>query len=545
MLPPSLAIAWMLWRRHRWSLLGVLGYVLAAGVLTMVLQWQDPTPQTAASVVLFATIPLTVAVCCLVAVFSYGFEVDVSARDSCFPPGQFTLPVRTLALAGWPMVYGAAAAALLWLVVAASLLRPWLGLVGLRVPLWWPAVLAATYLAWVQALLWMPFGLPWLRGIVAVGLFAGLATVAQYAVIAGASEGALAALFAGLTAAGWAVGLVGVRRARRGDVPNWEGLFAPLGRLRRRLRRQPFASAARAQAWFEWRRNGLSLPVGTALLVPFLFLPLAFETHGAFPTANVVFGALGVPVFLAGLAGTTVSKGNPWVKDYYGVSPFTATRPMSTAGLVAALLKTAARSTLTAWALVIAAALLALAVTGRLDEAAGWWRLGLRRYHPVELVAAVLAGVVLLVVWTWKRLVDSLLLGLTGREWVIKGGLFGGVIATFGVWILGLTLLAHPETHATVQAVLPWLLAGLVLCRLLAAGWAVRAALRRGILTGRVVAVWATGWLLLALTLFSVAAWVVPAEWVSPFYLAVGVVWCLPLAHLAAMPLALAWNRHR
>jgi hypothetical protein len=545
MLPPSLAIAWTLWRRHRWGLLLVLGYVLAAGMVSIVLRWQDPTPQTAALVAGNAAIPLAFAVFYLVAVFSYGFEADLNARESCFPAGLLTLPVRTIALAGWPMVYGAAAAALLWLVVAAFLLRPGLGLLGLRVPLWWPAVLATAYLAWVQALLWLPFGLPWMRVIVSTIFFASLATVAQSAVTAGASEGTLAALFAGLTVTAWGVGLVGLRRARRGDVPNWGGLFTPLGLLARRQRRQPFASAAQAQAWFEWRRHGVSLPLATGMLLPFALLPLAFETHGAFPTANVVLGVLGVPVFMASLAGTTVSKSNPWVKDYYGVGPFTATRPMSTAGLVGAMLKMAARSTLIAWGLVIVAVLLAVILTGRLDEVAGWWRLGLREYHPVEIVAGLLAGIILLVAWTWKRLVDSLLVGLTGREWVIKGYLFGGMLGTISLWIIGLTHFAHPETHATVRAVLPWLLAGLILCRLLAAAWALRVGLQQGLLAGRTVATWAVAWLLLALALFAVVAWVVPADLVSRYYLAIGVVWCLPMTHLAATPLALAWNRHR
>jgi hypothetical protein len=545
MMPPSLAIAWTLWRRHRWGLLVVLGYLLVVAGTATVLGWQGPTPQTVPTVIGLATMPLAFAICYLVAVFSYGFEADLNARESCFPRALYTLPVRTAALAGWPMAYGAAAAALLWLVLAASLLRPWLALVGLRVPLWWPALLATACLAWIQALLWLPFGLAWLRVITATVLLAGLTAGAEYAATTGAPEATLVGLFAGLTVAGWSVGLVGVRRGRRGDVPNWDGLIAPLGRLTRRRQRQPFPSAARAQAWFEWRRHGQSLPVSTAMLLPFALLPLAFETYGAVPTANVVLGALAVPVFMAGLSGMTVSKSNPWVKDYYGVGPFTATRPMSTPALVAAILKTAARSTLTAWALVIVAELLAIVLTGRLDEVAAWWQLGLRHYHPAEILAALVAGVVLLVVWTWKRLVDNLLINLTGREWVIKGWLFGTMIGSVGVWIVGLTLLAHPETHETVRAVLPWLLGGLVLCRMLAAGWALRRGLRQGLVQGWMVAAWAAAWLVLAALLFGVLAWVVPAEWVPRYYVAMGVVWCLPLAHVAATPLALAWNRHR
>ena len=55
-------------------------------------------------------------------------------------------------------------------------------------------------------------------------------------------------------------------------------------------------------------------------------------------TLDLTMLLLAVPVFVAGLAGTTVSGKNPWVKDYYGVAPSTATLPMSTGELVGAKL---------------------------------------------------------------------------------------------------------------------------------------------------------------------------------------------------------------
>src|SRR5205823_3844711 len=194
------------------------------------------------------------------------------------------------------------------------------------------------------------------RVLRAVAVVPGLCARARYAGASCASEAVLAGLRGELAAVAWAAGSVGVRHGRHGDVPDWEGIYRPLHRLVGRLprRRQPFASAARAQVWFEWRRTGNSLPIMTALLLPVTLLFLVFGHNDVIPTAQPLLGALAVPVFLAGLAGITA--GDPsWIKNYAGGTPFSATLPLSTVGLMAAKLRAAARSTLASWALVAVA----------------------------------------------------------------------------------------------------------------------------------------------------------------------------------------------
>ena len=174
MLPPSLAIGWTLWRRHRWGLLLLLGYLFAAGTVAALLPVAHLTPYVVNVVFAALISPLYLLVVYLVAVLCKGFDADLNAPGSCFPPGMLTLPVRTGALAGWHLAYGAAAAGMLWLAAAWFILRPWLGLWGLTVPLWWPAVLAAALVAWVQALLWLPFGLGGLRIVLATVILTGM-----------------------------------------------------------------------------------------------------------------------------------------------------------------------------------------------------------------------------------------------------------------------------------------------------------------------------------------------------------------------------------
>src|SRR5437879_13236665 len=87
-----------------------------------------------------------------VAVFSYGLSGDLAARESIFPARMFTLPVTTRALAGWPMLYGTAAAASLW--IATAILVRWPGGVDIYVPGGWPALLEAAYLGGAEAVMW-------------------------------------------------------------------------------------------------------------------------------------------------------------------------------------------------------------------------------------------------------------------------------------------------------------------------------------------------------------------------------------------------------
>src|SRR5205823_795488 len=129
--------------------------------------------------------------------------------------------------------YGAAAALLMWLASSWFILRPWLALWNETLPLWWPGLFAVMCLAWFQALLWLPFGLPWLRIALLAALVPCLNLLGVFGAHSGLPEGALASLFAGLAAVGWAVGYAGVRQARRGDVPNWEGILWPLHQLAR------------------------------------------------------------------------------------------------------------------------------------------------------------------------------------------------------------------------------------------------------------------------------------------------------------------------
>src|SRR5206468_2730309 len=144
----------------------VAGYLIVLAVIRLFILgpgrrvvFEDPESFAIALVV-----PLTATFMYFLAVFSHGLSGDLAARESIYPSRMFTLPVTDGALAGWPMLYGTAAMVLLWSVT--RVLAPWPS--GVAAPVIWPALLAASLLAWTQALTWMPYALRGLRVIVTV-----------------------------------------------------------------------------------------------------------------------------------------------------------------------------------------------------------------------------------------------------------------------------------------------------------------------------------------------------------------------------------------
>ena len=183
---PALAFGWEFRQRHRWGLLAIGGYLLVVAAIKLL--FLDPGQivelEDAHSFAAVVVVPLAATFTYLLAVFSFGLAGDIAARQSIYPTRLFTLPVTTSALAGWPMLYGALAVAILWL--ATRFLAVWPS--AFDVPVIWPALLAASLLAWTQALMWMPYGLPGLRVIVAMLWLATIDAVVMLAIYFRISE---------------------------------------------------------------------------------------------------------------------------------------------------------------------------------------------------------------------------------------------------------------------------------------------------------------------------------------------------------------------
>ena len=543
---PAAAIAWEFRQRQRWGLIVLTGYLLVLAIIRLVIlepvgrvNFEDDL-----SFPLAVAVPMTATFMYFLAMFSFGLAGDLAARQSMYPPRMFTLPVTTASLAGWPMLFGSAAMAVLWL--ATRLLAVWPP--GEVIPIIWPALLAASLLAWTQALTWMPYPLPGLRVIVTVLWLAAIDAVVLLALHYRASEPVMLAILLPHVPFAYLTARFAVARARRGDVPDWMWSGGRFGRrgadVLPRLRGR-FPSPGRAQAWFEWRRHGRSLPALVALLLPFE-LAMLFVFSG---TPEIVFeilvGVLLTPPVMAAFVAATVSKSNPHASDSHGLTPFTATRPLTSASLIAAKLKATIWSTVAAWLLVIVAISVALRLSGTFSLVIDWTRHLVEAAGTPRAIAIVLVGFTGLLASTWKQLVGSLYLGMSGREWVVKASLFVALALLAIIVPLAHWVISDRVVMAALWNALPWIAAALVSFKLFAAVWiAVRLHDSR-LVSDRMLVIGAASWDVAVLALYGLLVWLLPALLFRSYFLALVAILEVPLARLSAAPLALAWNRHR
>lgn len=503
--------------------------------------------------------PLSTTYIYYLAVFSFGLSGDLGAQQSIYPTRFFTLPVRTEALVLGPMVYGTAAVALL--VETAMLLARWPW--GIDTPVIWPALLAAVFLAWTQALMWMPYGIRGARVVVTVIWLVLLDVVVLLAMYFKVSEPVMIAILAPQLPLAYWTACYAVGRARRGDVPDWRpavatsvatsaatsaaknGTEADGVAESRTPQAAVFASPARAQLWFEWRRQGRTLPALVAMVLPVELALFWIARDAPLLLLELVLFALITPPLLAGFAATMVSKANPDARDSQAISPFIATKPLSSAVLVGAKLKMAAWSTAATWALVLAAIPLALWWSGNWPMVAEKTnRFGYTVGGPRAVAFAVLV-VVGLMATTWKQLVQGLYLSLSGRAWIAPATLLAALALIIVIGPLAQWVVENDDAQAAVWNALPVMLALLAAGKMIAASWVAARLARSGLVTDRTLVRGAVRWLVTVLVLYGALAWMVTGPLVPQYLLVLLAILAIPLARLSAAPLALAWNRQR
>lgn len=526
---PARAIAWELRRRHRRGAVALAVYfvVLAIIKIAMVTSGRAIAFRDPAGFALAVVVPLTATFIYLLAVFSFGLDGDLAGRESTYPARMFTLPVTSEALAGWPMAYGCGAAVVLWIATRICAMWP----SDIAVPVIWPALLAASLLAWTQALTWMPYPARGLRVIVAVLWLCAIDTIVLLALHFHIRERMMLALLAPHVPLAYVAARFALMRARRGDVTDarrdgQRDVADGVARGRR------FRSPARAQVWFEWRRFGRSLPVLIAIVLPFELSLLFIFRDTPVLVLETLLLALLTPGFMAGFV------------DTLGFSAFLGTRPLSTGSLVAPQLLAAAWSAGASWMLMAVAVPLALTLSGTWPALMD--RIARTEYvfgtaRTVAIGAAVCGGLAL---WTWKRLVEGLYIGLTGREWLVKANVFGTLVllAAGGIvlWIVPLGVVL-----ASLWEALPWILIAVAIVKLAAAIWISARVFNERLIADRVLLAIAACWCGAVLSLYFAFVWFVDTALVPHYVLLLAAIVAVPLTRVSAAPVALAWNRHR
>lgn len=524
---PAAAIAWEFRQRHRWGLIAVIASLfIITTVKVLIVGPRRVNFEDDMSFALVVIVPLTATFLYLLAVFTFGLAGDIAARQSIYPARMFTLPVTSAALAGWPMLYGSLAMVALWF--ATRLLAVWPSEVD--VPLLWPALLGASLLAWTQALMWMPYALPGLRVIVAVLGLTVFDAVVMIALELKATEMTMLAILAPNLPLAYLAARFAVKRARRGDVPDW--------RFSRRAQANtgsPFRSAARAQLWFEWRQYGWSLPAMVGIVVPCELTLLFIFSETPVIVFETLAAALLTPPFMAAFVAAMVGRS----------TPFLGTRPSTTVSLIAAKLKVAALSACIAWMIVIAAIPIAVRLSGTSPLVMEWMRDGADIFGMPRFVTLALLGLAALLASTWKQLVQSLYIAISGREWLVRTSVFLPLTVLAVAFPLGHWILHSKVAIAALWNTFPWILGMLVFFKLCAAAWIAMRLHDRRLLSDRTLILGAAAWDVAVFALFGLFRWVVPGILFQNYFLALVAILLIPLARLSAAPLALASNRHR
>jgi hypothetical protein len=282
---------------------------------------------------------------------------------------------------------------------------------------------------------------------------------------------------------------------------------------------------------------GILLPFELAMLFVFSETPvIVFET---------LLGVLLTPPFMAAFVAATVSKSNHHGSDSYGVTPFIATRPLTSASLVAAKLKVTIWSTLAAWLLVMAAIPVALRLSGTTPMAIDWIRQLMDAMGTPRATVILLLGFSALMASTWKQLVQSLYIGMSGREWVVKASVFVvlallAIVLPLAHWVAGSRIVM-----AALWNSIPWIAAILVCFKLSAAAWIAMRLHDSRLLSDRAIVTGAVCWDVAVFALYGLLVWLLPTILFRSYFLALVAILAIPLARLSAAPLALAWNRHR
>ena len=516
--------------------------VLAAIKLVVIARGIPIYLDSAESFAFVVVVPLTATFTYFLAMFTFGLDGDLAARQSMFPARRMTLPVTTTALAGWPMIYGSAAIGMLWLATRA--LAPWPS--GFEIPTIWPALLAVSLLAWTQALTWMPYPLPGLRIVVTVLWLGTIDAIALLAVAFHARESLMVGIIVPQIPLAYVVARFAVARARRGEVPDWRGTFASLAQIPRTGARVPrhFRSPAAAQAWFEWRRHGRSLPAWVGIVLPFE-LVLLWAVGASRPLLLTVLAAiLLTPPFVATFAAAAVSKSSSDRGDSNGVAPFVATRPLTSAELVAAKLKMAVGSTVVAWLLVLFTTPIALKLSGTSAIVLDTWhhvRMFMGMPRAVVLLLLILTGCIAA---TWTQLVQSLFIGLAGRASLIKASVFLtlGFFFLFGPFF---EWIADSGRLGELWSALPLIFAVLVAVKMAAAVWIALRLYGKRLLSDRTLVAGAALWCVTVFALYAALAWMLNTPHIPHYLLMLVAILTIPLVRVSAAPVALAWNRHR
>jgi len=543
------AFAWHFWRRYPVVTTGGVVYLIVLSIAHLVIA-RDAWPPAVAA---FALCPLLLVLLYLLMVFSYSDRADVFVKESAFPTYLYRLPVSSRALAGLPMVLGGLTLAAFWLTASGLVLPQTLYAIGIgpvmRVTDWiaWSVLIAlmlAAMLAWLQAVLWTTFPLVLMRALAAIAVLAGIPTGVALAARESVPLWMTAVLLGGSLPLAYMVAVISVGRSRRGDVLHWSAatLWTGISFVKQPHHYHQFSSPYAAQRWLEWRRSGrLVVFVTLGSVITLSLLSVLDIGRGGFSLLILL-----VPPYIACIAG--MSLGSVALRrEQVEMSPFTAARPLSSAGFVAAKMQAALVSCSTSCGIAVFGIVVTLLIRGPQTRWLTAWQELTDTFSSLQIVAiAAFAGAVYLAL-TWLLAVQGLFVKLCGRRWLegvmgilVGVGLLGGIYGALRYYAEN-----WPPEIPVFWSHADWILVCLVTIKLTAALFVVRGMLKNSLLSAAALQRWVWVWMAIWTVAVAVLYWILPGKIVTGVEIMLATTLVLPINRLLLAVPALYWNRHR
>jgi hypothetical protein len=279
---------------------------------------------------------------------------------------------------------------------------------------------------------------------------------------------------------------------------------------------------------------GRTLPALVATLLPFELSMFWIYRDIQNIVLFMVALTLVTPPFMAAFVAPAASA---------AMTPFIARRPVSGASLIGAKLKTALASTAAAWTMVLLAMPLALFLSGAMEMAMRPMHLLIDVFGAPRVWLLISLGVVALIASTWKQLVQSLCIGMSGRPWLVKGSVFVRLSAILVLGPAATWIVRDAHRFTVAWNAIPAVVAALAGVKVVAAAIVIARLRRRQLFTDRELLLAVAAWDLAVFGLFALLAWSVPGLLVSGAFLLGGSILAVPLVRLAAAPLAIVDKR--
>lgn len=305
-----------------------------------------------------------------------------------------------------------------------------------------------------------------------------------------------------------------------------------------------FTSPQSALSWYLWRRSGRGVFVAVGMVVAGLLIVGGVGAHLAnmdrgLPASDYLEGLVGGVSMLSiaiGLVLGAILGMHEGDSRRLQMKAILSTAPVSDTDLARGLLANAFRATVLVWGMMMLAAFahpvwaLVEHNDGGIFGAVEAWQ----SKSPFG-VATIPLGCVgtFLVVWTIASLFAAF--GWTGRAWLFGGVILGLMLSTVAVTVVLRFVVSPENTHAVMQ-IIRW---GIATLLVFGTGAAFVSSHKQRALELETVVLLLLAW-----------GGMVSAVWfVQPPDFTIGILLStlllLPILPVAAVPLAVAWNRHR